>query len=165
MEWEWRGQGAKVWEEIASLWAKKKKRLNQGWCFHSEKSITPKRECMKCSVKQVHVFMPLVDRIMVKEADFFNGPQSCLPIVSCFVFHFPAGQTAQGWAECHPICKGSLLPQANTCTDLITVFCGSHLAVEDMYMYVGVIRLKCTLWLSSCAQHSLRKYNHVLKSH
>lgn len=52
--------------------------------------------------------------------------------------------------------ESSVLPQANTCTDLMTVFCRSYVAAREMEMYVCVIRVKCTQWLSSCAQQSLR---------
>lgn len=43
---------------------------------------------------------------------------------------------------CHPICERPVPPQANTCTDLMTVFCSGHVAAGEMYMYVCVIKSK-----------------------
>ena len=54
-----------------------------------------------------------------------------------FQFSATAGQTV-----CHPMCERLEPPQANTCTDLMIVFCSGHVAAEEMYTYVCVIRVK-----------------------
>lgn len=35
-----------------------------------------------------------------------------------------------GQTVCHPICERPVLPQTNTCTDLMTVFFGGHVAAK-----------------------------------
>lgn len=105
-------------------------RLKQMWC-------------------QMLMFVLLVDRIMLEEADrvlmVSQGPR-LLIVSTLFSIFFTTDETAES----------SVLPQANTCTDLMTVFCRSYVAAREMEMYVCVIRVKCTQWLSSCAQQSLR---------
>lgn len=93
---------------------------------------------------------------MLEETVFMVSRIPHIPTVAALFFFL----TTEGHAA-----EPSVLPQADTCTDLMTVFCRSHVAAREMEMHVCVIRAKCTQRLSFCAQQRLGKYNGVLKSH
>lgn len=96
-----------------------KRWLNQGWWkINSTATFSILSECVYLCCYYI--------KIIVKEADHF---------LFC---NLAAGQTVVEQDAYRPIFERSAQPQANTCTDLMTVFCGSHVAAGEMYMFVCV---------------------------